>query len=623
MAKKSNRRESMMAVEGLKELFCEVLLPSDRKLLAFEGQKATGSVSKPQILQWYFEDAVKKAYLEFLRVLEGHLADDPVAFNRGKALGIAWELLVQAPEQEASLLALILNKLGDSDNKIASKASYLMLLTSQQHPNMLLVLVRESKGVVLKATASMRTIYYGLVWLNQIVLCKEQQAVANSLVELYFELFKVLQQHQQKKGKKDSDFIQKCITALLTGLNRAFPWTALEPSRLAVHTETLFQMVHSSNFNSSIQALNLLLGISRASEGAENSLFSRLARTVYQLLSDAELVASTSKQPLLLNFLFKLLLLDKSDERVCAFFKRMIQICAFQQPPFICATLALVSECIDKKPWFKEMKQKKELMHYSKSTSTQTNSEAPKGYDSKKRDPLYAEAFAAPLANDLALLQQHFHPTVARYAQQLATDSTVECRGVDPFTSFSSAAFLDKFSYKNPKALTEAAGRQRGISAMQPIKLGVQVLEPVNQRLSSCLTVAPEDEKFFQKFFTSTKATRKRLEKERENKKESPNTEADEDEFDNLEIEDAELEAPDSEGDDNLEDDDEDNEDLEEDDLDNDLDDENLDSDQQNLDSDNNDQDNFDFSTQLDLAPPKKKKKNTVLYADAMDYLSD
>ena len=133
-------------------------------------------------------------------------------------------LLTSQPEQEHNLLKLLVNKLGDSERSIASRASYHLLNILQAHPGMKAVLVREVADLILKppsqsrvpskpshpstskgtgrgksianaTTANVNARYYGIVTFNQIVLSSKTQtdrAVANKLLEVYFEVFRTI-----------------------------------------------------------------------------------------------------------------------------------------------------------------------------------------------------------------------------------------------------------------------------------------------------------------------------------------------------------------------------------------------------------------------------------------------
>ena len=121
-------------------------------------------------------------------------------------------LLTSKPEQEQNLLRLLVNKLGDSERSVASKASYQLLNILQAHPQMKVIIVREVSALILKAPTSTTTAasnsgtgqkpqqsaatwnaharYFAVITFNQIVLSKADKEVASKLIDVYFELFK-------------------------------------------------------------------------------------------------------------------------------------------------------------------------------------------------------------------------------------------------------------------------------------------------------------------------------------------------------------------------------------------------------------------------------------------------
>jgi ribosome biogenesis protein MAK21 len=101
----------------------------------------------------------------------------------------------------------------------------------------------------------------------------------------------------------------------------------------------LFKITHSSNFNTSIQALMLIQNLSASKHLAED----RFYRTLYESLLDPRLVTS-SKHAMYLNLLFRALKADLNIKRVKAFAKRLLQVITLHQPPFICGVLYLLRE---------------------------------------------------------------------------------------------------------------------------------------------------------------------------------------------------------------------------------------------------------------------------------------
>ena len=72
--------------------------------------------------------------------------------------------------QEGKLLSSLVNKLGDPSRKIASKAGYLLSSLLQEHPAMKVVVVSEVQRFMFRQGLQERARYYGVVFLNQMVL---------------------------------------------------------------------------------------------------------------------------------------------------------------------------------------------------------------------------------------------------------------------------------------------------------------------------------------------------------------------------------------------------------------------------------------------------------------------
>lgn len=106
-----------------------------------------------------------------------------------------------------------------------------------------------------------------------------------------------------------------------------------EDLRLNKHIDTLFLITHTSTFNISLQALLLIQQISTSlstssstpSSSLTSSITDRYYRTLYASLHDPRL-ASSSKQAMYLNLLFKSLKVDENKERVKAFVRRFVQV---------------------------------------------------------------------------------------------------------------------------------------------------------------------------------------------------------------------------------------------------------------------------------------------------------
>ncbi|KAL5116544.1 RNA-binding ribosome biosynthesis protein mak21 [Pleosporales sp. CAS-2024a] len=525
LSRKKSRSAAMMALAALKDLLGQgVLLPPDRKLKAFarqpgllsavqgkavhwkSGDKLPGELQKIHLIAWAYEDWLKKQYFEMLKILETW-SNDEVEYSRNRAVTFVWELLKEKPEQEENLLRLLINKLGDKEKKVASRASYLLLQLQITHPLMKNVIMSSIESdLIFRPNQSGTAKYYAVITLNQTVLSVKEHEVANKLLDIYFTLFlgllKKQKEHEKeekrvnkyghvqggggkpgkmakKKAEKaatrafmvEDESREKLISAILTGVNRAFPFAKTDDGKFEEKLNTLYEVTHSSNFNTSIQAMTLIQQISATKQYSAD----RFYRTLYESLLDPRLI-STSKHIMFLNLLYRALKADISVKRVKAFVKRLLQIIHLHEPPFICGVLYLINELIITFPTIKTMLSTPEDHaddsgdeHYEdvdegatakKKGELQAKQTA---YDARKRDPEHAQADLSCLW-ELLPLQAHYHPSVHVLASRIVNQELIKEKP-DP-TIYTLMNFLDKFSFKNAKTKSQAI---HGSSIMQPM----------------------------------------------------------------------------------------------------------------------------------------------------------
>jgi ribosome biogenesis protein MAK21 len=387
LAGKKSRGQAIAALGALVDLLGNGnLLPDDRRLRPFnsqpallgalagqkhspwaQGQKLPGNLTQTHLMVWAYEDWLKGAYFRIIQLLELWCSDE-IEYSRSRALDFVYGLLKSKPEQEANLLRLLVNKLGDRERKISSRASYLLLQLLSVHPGMKAVVIGTiEQEVLLKPGQSLRTRYSAINTLNQTILSTKEPAIADTLLRIYFEAFLSLlksgslgdieildgegkqrtpQKKQRKRGGssvpapgKEQGTAQKLVSALLTGVNRAIPFATADDSTLERHLDTLFKITHSSNFNTSVQALMLIQQLATSKQLAVD----RFYRTLYESLLDPRLITS-SKHALYLNLLYRAMKNDVDVRRVKAFVKRLIQVLSLHQPPFACGVLFLIAE---------------------------------------------------------------------------------------------------------------------------------------------------------------------------------------------------------------------------------------------------------------------------------------
>lgn len=283
LAKKRSRGQAVTALGALKDLLGPgAILPSDRRLRTFAtqpgllgtledypvsnwkaGQSLPGAITEAHLISWAYEDWLKESYFDMLKILEGW-CNDEVEYARSRAVTYVYELLRDKPEQESNLLRLMVNKLGDPDKKIASRTSYLLLQLQTSHPGMKPIIIRSIESeLLLRPNQSTHARYYAINSLNQTILKSNEENVAHKLLDIYFDLFvSLLKKPDIQKvlegpvvnskgqiqggggamGKKakakaikaeeakhaSEETTEKMISAVLTGVNRAFPFSNVE-----------------------------------------------------------------------------------------------------------------------------------------------------------------------------------------------------------------------------------------------------------------------------------------------------------------------------------------------------------------------------------------------------------
>ncbi|ORY90226.1 CBF/Mak21 family-domain-containing protein [Leucosporidium creatinivorum] len=425
--------------------------------------------------------------------------------------------------------------------------------------------------------------YYGVITLNQVMLKKEQTEVAGKMIEVYFEIFgdilgRVVDEGEKaekeenedgaeekkkgekrkrgekggKKGGKDAEKAEgevsetdsKLVAAVLTGVNRAFPFATIEEEAFKKRLDTLFRITHTGTFNVSIQALMLIYHVS----AAKRAVTDRFHRALYASLFDPRL-AGSSKQALYLNLVFKAMKADTDKKRVMALLKRLVQVMLGMDVTFILGSIWIVGELMSTIPGLRNMLNEPEnLVEKAAAAKAKAAEAATDGasssklesvaYDGRKREPQFANAQNSCLW-ELTPLLHHWHPSVALHADQLLTGEPISASA--DLEQHSLNHFLDRFVYREAKKNVSTKGSsmmQSGVAGQDRTgrvvmqKGGVKGDEVVvnsENFLKKNEWDVPVDQLFFHKYFKSkttlgddkAKASKKRKSRNDEDEEES------------------------------------------------------------------------------------------------------
>lgn len=285
-AAKKSRAQAIGAIGALVDLLGPgTILPPNRRLRTFQtqpgllgtlqqtntmswgpGQPLPGKISEMHLISWIYEDWLKDTFFKLIQFLEVWCSDE-IEYSRTRSLDFVYTLLKEKPEQEANLLRLLVNKLGDRERKISSRASYLLLQLQNSHPGMKPIIIgMVEQQILLHPSQDHRSKYTAITTLNQTILSSKEPTVAENLVRIYFDLFVTLlkagslgistefgasdkapekapeddPEAAPEGGKKryrrtrnppvskaaepETESADKLISAILTGVNRAAPF---------------------------------------------------------------------------------------------------------------------------------------------------------------------------------------------------------------------------------------------------------------------------------------------------------------------------------------------------------------------------------------------------------------
>eukprot|EP00854_Cymbomonas_tetramitiformis_P005290 gene5290-6432_t len=340
------------------------------------------------------------------------------------------------------------------------------------------VMARGTEEFMFRPGLPQRARYSAVIFLNQLQLSHrpEGKALAASLINVYFSMFKLLIKEGEKetaKAKEEQaasegsgiqalqDVDARMLAALITGVRRAFPYVEQTAAANLVekHTPHLFLLTHhSKSFPTAVQALSLLYQLLSAHQAISERFFRSLyaaaleagSRDALDHLKDKAIKAAS------------VLLSSKESESIAKI--DMGDEEGGEEEEEEEEEEEADSDDNDKEEEETETEARQLSLEASAKEEEQTGEfraqGAGGGYDMKKREPMFSGAETCCWW-ELNALASHSHPSVAAMAKTVLAGSNVLYSG-DPMTTLNLSTFLDRFISRKPKA------PKGGSETMQP-----------------------------------------------------------------------------------------------------------------------------------------------------------
>jgi len=477
MAMKKGKRESELAINSLKQVYLQTLLPKNQKLKTFtQYLKAAGEKKNNEeiLIKAYFEHNLKRLYRQFIDKIES-LTKDTVPHVKKNMIGILVELLMQKPEEEKTLLSMIINKYGDKERKVAKHVSSCLKKLLRVHPNMTMVVLAQLSQFVSKniPQASITLIVRFINKLQQIppTILRE---VLDEKIKIYLGLLNLYlkpnKPHTQE-AESEARTVEKIIKGLvLIGQHHKSKIDALI-KYVGERDKDLYKLSYVGEIKARVYALKLLFLV----EGNRNATPSnRFYRSLYELMFSIELMESSMLEQFF-TIILQSIKQDNDSKRVNAILKRLLQQCSMAQINYTITALLVFAKALQLHPALSSCITQPDASAFDPheddenfqdkpddSDSEEKPVKKPKkqdseignlAYDWHKRDPLFANADKTCFW-ELTGLSMHFHPLISKWAYELlqkGKEAKLEYEGKNPILDFKVINLLDRMTYKEPK----------------------------------------------------------------------------------------------------------------------------------------------------------------------------
>lgn len=403
------------------------LLPAHRKLKAAnqrgaewkrlrKNESIDASEKSKIYAYWHFEDKLKEQYFEFLRNMQT-VVQSAKEEEKGKAISCVYRLLIYAPEKEQLLLQILVNKLGDPLNTVASKALYYLRNLAIKHPAMCGVIAAETEKFLFRNNISEHAQHFGLCYLAELSIHGNID-VCVKLVNICFDFFKIL----VAKGSVNSKMMQAILRCLKNAIADVVKANKLTPGTdsgfLSKDTlNTVYRLVHHADLYISLQTLALLLQIVAA--GDENSGRDRFYMALYAKMLDPNLPHASNKTiSLFLHIIHQAIHIDGNAARSQALIKRLLQISLQFPANAICGCLIVIGKLLGARPSLNNFKNAPVNSVTVNGENIDDKKKDKTDFDIHARNPAYSGAEYSH-RNELLMLARHHHPTVQLFAQSL------------------------------------------------------------------------------------------------------------------------------------------------------------------------------------------------------------
>lgn len=241
------------------------------------------------------------------------------------------------------LLSMLVNKLGDPSNLVASKALHHLTEVAYKHPAMCEVIAKETEKLLFRNNITEHAQHFALCFLAQIAPRGNAQ-LCTKLVEICFSFFKVMVQ----KGAVNSKTMHAILRCLKRAIVDACPDGSDAGSILTKDIQdTMYRLIHLADVHVALQTFALLLQIMTVKSGK----YDRFYNALYKKMLDINLVNVGPKAAAqFLHIIHRSTYMDTNVARGQAFIKRLLQMSMYFPVQIACGCVIVVDKLLKSRP---------------------------------------------------------------------------------------------------------------------------------------------------------------------------------------------------------------------------------------------------------------------------------
>jgi ribosome biogenesis protein MAK21 len=241
---------------------------------------------------------------------------------------------------------MIVNKFGDPDKKIASKATYNLKQLLNVHPNMANVVIMETEKLIFRNNVTEMAQHQAIGFLSMIARVANVEA-SQRLINISFSFFKI----KIEKGDINSKTMQSILNCLRVAIQNINDFNE-EKKKIEIATpevvNTIYRLIYLSNISIAFQALSLLLQLVLVQE---NENHDRYYNALYKKMSDLEINNVNNRiSSLYFHILHRSIQQDPNVPRAKAFLKRLLQMAQEFPAAKTCGALIVISKILKSRP---------------------------------------------------------------------------------------------------------------------------------------------------------------------------------------------------------------------------------------------------------------------------------